>query len=75
MIKSFLCVGGLALGLQTAWGYALLGPNPGVLAGSGDAWQTLEIGYDLLYLYLGNSTCGSINMCTWLGMTTQACNS
>jgi hypothetical protein len=52
MIKSFLCVGGLALGLQTAWGYALLGPNPGVLAGSGDAWQTLEIGYDLLYLNL-----------------------
>ena len=50
MIKCFLCVGGLALGLQTAWGFALLGPNPGVLAGSGDAWQTVEIGYDLEYL-------------------------
>ena len=62
MIKSFLCVGGLALGLQTAWGFALLGPNPGVLAGSGDAWQTIEIGYDLPYLNLGVPGGGD-----WLG--------
>ena len=50
MIKSFLCIGGLTLGLQTAWGFALLGPNSQLLAGSGDAWQVTLLGYDLAYL-------------------------
>lgn len=62
MIKIFVCVGGLALGLQTAWGFALLGPNPGVLAGSGDAWQVPTLGYDLAYLNLALPGGG-----VWLG--------
>jgi Putative Ig domain len=42
MIKSFLCVGGLLIGLQSAWGFALLGP----IANGGDQpWQLQEIGY------------------------------
>ena len=64
MIKFFLCVGGLALGLQTAWGFALLGPNPGVLAGSGDAWQVVLLGYDLAYLNSGSFVPGGP---VWLG--------
>src|SRR5208283_1819563 len=56
MIKRFLWVGGLALGLQTAWGFALLGPNtalPGYnnLGPSGDPWQTIAIGYDMVDYY------------------------
>jgi hypothetical protein len=54
MIKKFLCIGGLALSLQTAWGFALLGPNP--TAGfqsqppiTADAWQVVALGYDLGY--------------------------
>jgi len=37
------CVAGLALGLQSAFGFSLLGP----LANGGDAWQTPTIGYGL----------------------------
>ena len=50
MIKNILCIVGLTLGLQTAWGFALLGPNPGIPgqpATAGDPWQTVAIGYDL----------------------------
>lgn len=44
MIKSFLCFGGLLIGFQSAWGFALLGP----IANAGDApWQLPEIGYGL----------------------------
>ncbi len=42
LIKSFLCVGGLLIGLQSAWGFALLGP----VANGGDAWQVTLIGYN-----------------------------
>jgi hypothetical protein len=62
MIKNFLCIGGLAFGLQTAWGFALLGPNSQLLAGSGDAWQVTILGYDLIYLNLGVPGGG-----VWLG--------
>lgn len=65
MIKSFLCIGGLALGLQTAWGFALLGPlpsYPGLPATFGDKWQVALLGYDLAYLNLGVPGGG-----VWLG--------
>ena len=65
MIKSFLCVGGLALGLQTAWGFALLGPLPGYAGLPGtysDAWQVPILGYGLEYLNLGVPGGG-----VWLG--------
>lgn len=61
MIKYFLCVGAVALSLQTAWGFALLGPNttlPGysslATAGyqnAGDPWQTILLGYDMVKYY------------------------
>ena len=54
IIKSFLWVGLLALGLQGAWAYSLGGPignnpNPSGIAaaGQGDAWQQPVIGYGL----------------------------
>jgi hypothetical protein len=53
MIKSFLWVGLLALGLQGAWAYSLGGPignNPNPSGGAGiqgDAWQQPVIGYGL----------------------------
>jgi Putative Ig domain len=59
MIKTFLCVAVLAAGWQQACGFALLGPAPGTPAGSlstalpanfGDSWQTVLLGYDLIYL-------------------------
>jgi hypothetical protein len=65
MIKSFLCVGGLVLGLQTAWGFALLGPlptYPGLPATDDDSWQIPLLGYDLQYLNLGVPGGG-----VWLG--------
>jgi len=62
MIKKFLCVAGLSLGLQTAWGFALLGPNPGIGGGTADGWQVVTLGYDLAYLNLGVSGGG-----VWLG--------
>jgi len=45
LIRTFLWLGGLALGLQSAWGFALLGPlaaQPG-----GESWQIQTIGYGL----------------------------
>jgi len=50
MIKSFLWIVFLALGLQAAWGFALLGPLPTYTttplpATFGDAWQTLILDY------------------------------
>ncbi len=44
LIKTFLCVGCLALGFQTGWAFSLLGP----VANGGDAWQVTEIGYNPL---------------------------
>jgi len=54
MIKNFLCVVGLAFGLQTAWGFALLGPvaEPPGPGGNGlavgDTWQTVTLTYNPL---------------------------
>ena len=39
----------LAVGLQSCWGFALLGPQ----GNGGDAWQTAVIGYGLAYLDYG----------------------
>lgn len=44
LIKQFLCVGGLVLSLQSAWGFALLGPT----ANGPDSWQVAPIGYSLI---------------------------
>jgi len=55
MIKRFLCIVGLALGVQAAWGFALLGPNgnnPNPTLGRADSWQIPQIGYGLPYLSL-----------------------
>ncbi|MEI9961764.1 MAG: hypothetical protein WDM76_11705 [Limisphaerales bacterium] len=50
MIKRFLMVVLLATGLQASWGFALLGPTPALLQGyTGDPWQVLTIGYNLVY--------------------------
>ena len=46
LIKNFLCVLMLAAGLQSSWGFALLGPT----ANGGDSWQTPVIGYSLAYV-------------------------
>ena len=47
MIKRFLSVILLVAGLQAGWGFALLGPNAQTLSGfTGNAWQTLIIGYN-----------------------------
>ena len=51
IIKSFLWFGLLALGLQGARAFSLLGPDaqyPGIPAGFGDRWQVTEIGYNPL---------------------------
>jgi hypothetical protein len=68
LIKRFLWVGGLALGLQTAWGFALLGPNTALtgytsLGTSGDPWQTIELGYDMVEYYGIGEPGGGV----WLG--------
>ncbi|MGB7768845.1 MAG: hypothetical protein WBN22_08335 [Verrucomicrobiia bacterium] len=44
LIKSFLWIGSLALGLQSAWAFSLLGPE----ANGGDAWQINANGYNPL---------------------------
>ena len=52
MIRRFLLLfGTLAVGLQSAWGFALLGPLPGSgtptwTGPGGEVWQTSEIGYN-----------------------------
>src|SRR5215469_11178859 len=46
LIKTFICVVMLVTGLQQARGFALLGP----LAFGGDSWQTVILGYGLLYI-------------------------
>lgn len=43
-IKTFLCAALLALGWQSAWGFALLGPLSPL---GGDSWETPSIGYEL----------------------------
>lgn len=51
LIKSILWVGCLALGLQSAWAFSLLGPSAaytGVPAGFGDVYEITEIGYNPL---------------------------
>ena len=47
MIKRYFWIALLASGLQTSWGFALLGPL--TLANGADAWQRVVIGYDLPY--------------------------
>ncbi|MGA2029541.1 MAG: hypothetical protein ABSG87_05680, partial [Verrucomicrobiota bacterium] len=44
LFKRFLLIGGLVFGLQSAWGFALLGPT----ANGGDFWQVDGIGYALI---------------------------
>jgi hypothetical protein len=44
LIKYFLWIGALALGLQSAWAFSLLGP----VANGGDAWQVPLIGFNPL---------------------------
>jgi hypothetical protein len=46
MMKKFLWMALLTMGAPAAWGYALLGP----IANGGDAWQVVDLGYNLLYL-------------------------
>ena len=46
LIRTFLWLGGLALGLQSAWGFALIGPLAG--ASGGLSWQVTTIGYGLV---------------------------
>jgi hypothetical protein len=52
VIKRFLWMSGLVLGLQSAWGFALLGPAPeapgpgGTGSARGDSWQTPDIFYN-----------------------------
>lgn len=48
IIKRYLGIVLLAVGLQTSWGFALLGPL--TLANGADAWQNATIGYDLAYM-------------------------
>jgi len=45
IFKRYFWIALLAGGLQTSWGFALLGP----LTSAADAWQTAVIGYDLAY--------------------------
>lgn len=47
IIKRYFWIILLAAGMQTTWGYALLGPE--TLANGADGWQTAAIGYDLGY--------------------------
>src|ERR1039457_6056328 len=47
MIKRYFWIAPLASGLQTSWGFALLGPL--TLANGADALQRVVIGYDLPY--------------------------
>ena len=50
MIKRLLSIILLAAGLQSGWGFALLGPNPiSNPSFTGNVWQTTAIGYGLLY--------------------------
>lgn len=44
MIKSFLWIVGLALGLQTAWAFSLLGPENDI--GAGGNWQVTPNGFN-----------------------------
>ncbi|HTY87864.1 MAG TPA: Ig domain-containing protein [Candidatus Acidoferrum sp.] len=46
MIKRFLLIGSLIVGLPSAWGFALLGP----VNNGGDDWQATLIGYNPLSL-------------------------
>jgi hypothetical protein len=51
LLKTFWWMGLVALGVPTAWGYALIGPSagyPGIPAGFGDAWEVPTIGYNPL---------------------------
>jgi len=48
IIKRYFWIGLLAAGLQSSWGFALLGPE--TLANGADSWQTAAIGYDLAYV-------------------------
>src|SRR5476651_165915 len=50
MIKRFFSMMLLAAGLQSGWGFSLLGPTGNGLPGAGDTWQTATIGYNLAYL-------------------------
>jgi hypothetical protein len=57
IIKRFWWVGLLAIGVQPAWGFALLGPLPGstfaetaLPASFGDTWQVIALGYGQPYL-------------------------
>ncbi len=47
----------LALGLQTSWGFALIGPTAGYTpappTGFGDLWEVEEIGYNPILLFSG----------------------
>ena len=47
IIKFFLWMAFWAMGLQTTWGFALLGPLPPSLGG--ETWQVSTIGYGLAY--------------------------
>jgi hypothetical protein len=47
MTKKFLCAVLLAVGLQAAWGFSLLGPMP--TDAGGESWQIPAIGYGLGY--------------------------
>lgn len=47
MIKRYFWIVLLAAGLQTSWGFALLGPQ--TLANGADSWQTAVIGYHYAY--------------------------
>ena len=54
IIKRYFWIALLAAGLQTSWGFALLGPE--TLANGADAWQTAVIGYH--YAYADSFTAG-----------------
>jgi hypothetical protein len=61
VMKKFVGMGLMALGLQTAWGFALLGPNASGDAGT-EPWQTIALGYDLPY-----ESSGLPGGAVWLG--------
>ena len=66
LLKRFSWVGLLALGIQSSWGFSLIGPNPAYPGASAlDPWQVPGLGYNLMnptWLYLDPLLIGPKNI-------------